>query len=250
MTNVNVTEEARRLAGVSDPTWSPPPAPEDPTDPGDRTGLGNPEPRWSRPGTFDDIRIEKRLPTRVQNAIRSRFGIKKQVVRVSVSQLTSITRTDLKQTTFGWDRTDWPAWVTSAEGFEIGSRWRLTQAAHVVFPQHCLYPTLALGEDPTSSARYAVEAGTTLTLVKVTAPVRREPDHDVADYYTYVEGWATRTYRIETGTSASILVWFSADRRGDRFPFSSRIAHAALVPESTEEPSPEQRAIPGLADRP
>lgn len=54
-------------------------------------------------------------------------------------------------------------------------------------------------------------------------------DIDVATYYAYYEGWATRTYRIETGRCAGVLVVFSADKRGNRFPLSSRIAHAAIV---------------------
>jgi hypothetical protein len=170
MTNATTAAEARRIAAVSDPTWSPPPAPED--------------------------------------------------------------LTGLPRAAFDWDR-DWPAWVTSVQGFETGSRWRLTQAAHVVLPQQCLCPTLALREESGPPSRYEVEAGTTLTLVKVYDPEADETvrELDVANYYAYVEGWATRTYRIETGRSAGVLVGFSADRRGNRFPFSSRLAHAAIVPE-------------------
>ena len=76
MTNVNVTEEARRLAGVSDPTWSPPPAPEDLTDL-KQTALVI-ELDWetqnrdrSRSGPFGAIRVENRLSTCVQSAICS-----------------------------------------------------------------------------------------------------------------------------------------------------------------------------------
>jgi len=189
MTTETVLEAARRIAGVSDPAWSPPPAPED--------------------------------------------------------------AADLKQAVFDWGRTDWPAWVTSVGGFAAGSRWRLTQAAHLVLPQQCLCPTLALGEDPGPSGRYGVEAGTTLTLVKVYDPEADESVRglDQPNYYLYVEGWATRTYRIETGASAGVLVGFSADRIGSRFPFSSRIAHAAIIPEGNGGDRLESPAATGLTNR-
>jgi hypothetical protein len=163
--------QARRLAGVSDPTWSPPPAPED------------------------------------------------------------LSRSARKAS--DWSRTDWPAWVTSTGGFEIGSRWRLTEGAHIVLPRKCAYPTLALGDHPRSGGRYAVEAGAVLTLVEIYDPATDETfrDFDLVSYITYAEDWDTRTYRIETGRSAGVLVRFSATRLGGRFPYSSRLVHAALVPE-------------------
>jgi hypothetical protein len=188
-------EEARRIAGVSDPTWCPPPPPEDLIDPA--------------------------------------------------------------LAVFDWSRSDWPAWFTSADGYEIGSRWRLAQSAHIVVPVHGC-PTLALDEDEIGLARlaklkaetetvrfmvlaqrevptadrYAVETGTALTLVRTYDPEAEEwvRDLDMVNY-TYVEVGATRTYRIEDGLSAGVLIVFSADPRGGRIPFSSRLAHAAIVPE-------------------
>jgi hypothetical protein len=87
------------------------------------------------------------------------------------------------------------------------------------------------GDEPAS--RYRVEADTRLTLMDTYDPDadERSLNLDVASYYQYFEGWATRTYRIDDGPSAGILVRFSADRRGNRFPFSSRVAHAAIVPD-------------------
>ena len=190
-------EEARRFAGVSDPTWCPPRAPEDLIDPA--------------LAVFD-------------------FG-----------------------------RSDWPAWVTSPYGYEIGTRWRLTQSAHVVVPVQRSYPTLALDEDEIGLARlaklkteietvrfmvlaqrevltadrYAVETGTALTLVETYDPEAAESGRALPApmYYEFAEGWATRTYRIEDGLSAGVRIDFSADARGRRFPFSSCLAHAAIVPE-------------------
>ncbi len=96
-----------------------------------------------------------------------------------------------------------------------------------------------------------MEAGTTLTLIKIVDPEVEESFRglDPASYSALVEGWATRTYRIENGMSAGILVWFSADRHGDRFPFSSRIAHAAIVPEDNGDDRLESPAAAGLANR-
>lgn len=161
---------ARRLAGVTDPSWSPPSAPED--------------------------------------------------------------LIDLRVTTFEWGRTDWPAWVIGTGGYEIGSPWRLTHAAYIVVPEHCAYPTLAPKGEKSGHDTYAVEAGTVLTLTAFNDPWDDERVHelDPGSYYAYAEGWATRTYRIEDGQCAGVQVWFSADPRGNRFPFSSRLAHEAIVP--------------------
>jgi hypothetical protein len=180
VTNETTLDWVRRKAGVSDPTWSPPDAPED------LGYVGNAHPDWHR--------------------------------------------------------TDWPAWVTSVEGFEIGSRWRLTQVAHVVLPRFSRL-TLAPGEDPGPSGRYTVEAGAILTLVEVF-----EPDFSEG-WNSHEADWESRTYRIETGLSAGVLVEFSAERFGDRFPFSSRIVHAALVPEGDGDLGPVTAATRRLANR-
>jgi hypothetical protein len=120
-----------------------------------------------------------------------------------------------------------------------------------VLPQHCACPTLALGGDVSPTGRYGLDAGTTLTLVKVYDAEGDESVSglDVANFYAYVEGWSTRTYRIETGRSAGVQVSFSADRRGNRFPFSSRLAHAALNPEDAGVSSPQAPATTGLTNR-
>ena len=134
---------------------------------------------------------------------------------------------------FDWDRSDWPGWVTDPGGFEIGSRWRLTEAAMIVAPDHCAYPTLALIEGVDPLVRYRVDAGTRLTLLATYDPDEDERvrDLDMVSYYQWAEGWATRTFRIDDGPSAGIRVTFSADRRGSRFPFSSRVALASIVPD-------------------
>ena len=123
-----------------------------------------------------------------------------------------------------------PDWLTSAEPYEIGSRWRLRQAARIVGPARCTYPTLVLANPFGNRDRYFVDAGTTLTLVGKEFPA--DQDHDLSTYYAYFEGWAMRIYRIDDGPSAGIKLYFSADPVGDRFPASSRLAHATFEPVS------------------
>ncbi len=158
----------QKAAGVSDPTWAPPSAPED---------VG---------------------PKRVASG-------------------------------FNFARR-WPDWITSAEPHEIGSRWRLRQAARIVGPTRRAYPTLTLTSPFGSRDRYFIDAGTTLTLVGKEFPA--DQDHDLSTYYAYFEGWAMRIYRIDDGPSAGIKLYFSADPVGDRFPASSRLAHATFEPVS------------------
>ena len=127
--------------------------------------------------------------------------------------------------------TDWPRWVTSPGGYPLGSAWVLTHRATIVAPRHLAYATLALTRNETTS-RYSIDEGTRLTLVKTYDP---ETDPSMiglamALYYEYFDGWAKRTYRVVDGQAAGTLLHFSADRIGSRFPISSRIAHAAIVP--------------------
>jgi len=177
-------ETARRLAGVNDPTWSPPKAPED---------------------------------------------------------------QGLKGRTFDWDRTDWPRWLTSPNVDPIGSRWRLTCDATIVAPELCAYPTLALVESGALPTRYRIAAGTRLTLVETFDPRDDEQTAhlDMISYYQWADGWASRTYQVDEGPSAGLRLAFSSDARGSRFPFSSRLAHAAIVPADDDE-TRDQQDMPGL----
>ncbi len=136
---------------------------------------------------------------------------------------------------FDWDRSDWPEWVTSPAGYEIGSGWTLTVAAMIVAPEHCTYPTLVLIDGSEPPVRYRVNAGTRLTLLETYDPDEDERARglDMISYYQWADGWAMRTFRIDDGPSAGIRISFSADRRGNRFPFSSRVALAAIVPQGT-----------------
>lgn len=139
---------------------------------------------------------------------------------------------DLRKRSFDWHRDDWPRWLMSPDGFAIGSRWYLKKGATIVVPEHCAYPTLALVRRGIDPGRYGVAAGTELTLVETYDPDAdpQAQELDMVNYYMYVEGWATRTYKIEDGSCAGIRVWFSADCVGNRFPYSSRLAHAEIAP--------------------
>lgn len=133
---------------------------------------------------------------------------------------------------FDWTRVDWARWATGAAHGTIGSAWRLTRPAAVVAPEWCAYPTLVPAEAVEADDRYLLDTGTRLILVEEYDPDADERNRALGmeAYDRWVDGWAMRTFQIEDGTSAGIRVHLSTDQAGRRFPPSSFLGLAALVP--------------------
>lgn len=139
-------------------------------------------------------------------------------------------------------RDGWPSWVRDVGVGEMGSCWRASADLQIVAPEGVAYPTLAiLRARPSTRNRYWLPIGTMLELLAAEDPEARPSNMTMADWYRHEEGWRMKQYRVLAGDSQGVRVWLSCSPASGRFPLSTLLAHAALVPagRTSDAPCPE-----------